>query len=115
MLLVLRRAPYVHPASRGGYDIALAATAFEQPVSLLFLDDGVWHLLPDQSSALIDVKSIEKTLASLGLYDIDRLYADETSLLARGLKTPDIADFITTVDDNRAQALLSDHPRVLVF
>ena len=33
-MLLFRRGPYAHPSSRGGYDIALAAAAFEQPVSL---------------------------------------------------------------------------------
>ena len=114
-MLVFRRGPYAHPGSRGGYDIALAAAAFEQPVSLLFLDDGVWHLVAGQSSGLIDAKSVEKTLASLGLYDIDSLYADEASLWARGLQKQDRPGAVVTVDEARAESLLSEHERVLVF
>ena len=80
LLVVFRRAPYGRGLTRGGYDLALAAAAFEQPVSLLFMDDAVWQLMPGQSTARIDAKSIESTLASLSLYDIDTLYVEADAL-----------------------------------
>ena len=38
LLLVFRRAPYGGSSGRAGLDLAMAAAAFEQPVSLLFMD-----------------------------------------------------------------------------
>ena len=93
----------------------MAAAAFEQPVSLLFLDEGVWHLLPDQASGLIDAKSVEKTLASLSLYDIEALYADSASLRARGIATEDLVEGVSAVGSDQASELISKHERVLVF
>jgi tRNA 2-thiouridine synthesizing protein C len=85
LLLIFRRAPYGRSLARAGYDFALAAAAFEQPVSLLFMDDGVWQLLPDQAPAAIAAKNVASTLDSLALYDIESLYADTQSLATRGL------------------------------
>jgi tRNA 2-thiouridine synthesizing protein C len=115
LLLIFRHGPYGYPGSRGGYDLALAAAAFEQPVSILFIDDGVWHLLPGQSADRIDRKSIEKTLASLSLYDIDRLYVDAASLHSRGLAPGDLVAGLSAIDGEQARSLVDGHPRILVF
>ena len=115
LLLVFRRPAYGSGLARGGYDLALAAAAFEQPVSLLFMDDGVWQLLPDQQPGQIDAKSIESTLASLPLYDVESLYAEQRSLDARGLAAADLAAEVAVVDEARLRELMSSHDQVLVF
>ena len=115
LLLVFRRPAYGRGLARGGYDLALAAAAFEQPVSLLFMDDGVWQLLPGQETSRIDARSIESTLASLPLYDIDSLYADEKSLQARGLSLGELAGAITAVGEQQLRELMVAHDQVLVF
>jgi tRNA 2-thiouridine synthesizing protein C len=56
--------------------VALAAAAFEQPISLLFMGDGVLQLMAEQDSQAIGVKNIGRLLASLPLYDIERVYVD---------------------------------------
>lgn len=61
MLLVLRRGPYGNALARASLDVALAAAAFEQDVHLLFMDDGVWQLLPGQQPADIAAKNLHKT------------------------------------------------------
>ncbi len=98
LLVIFRRAPYGHGLARAGYDLALAAAAFDVPVSLLYMDDGVWQLLPDQAPAGIGAKNIANTQDSLALYDIETLYAESASLAARGLERKDLRDGITLVD-----------------
>ncbi len=115
LLLVFRRAPYGRSLPRAGYDVALAAAAFEQPVSLLFLDDGVWQLLPDQRAGEIGAKSITNTLDSLALYDIDRLYVDADSMSRRGLEAAALVDSVTPIDTGAVRRLMADHDQVLVF
>lgn len=75
-LVVLRRSPYGSSLAKASIDVALAAAAFEQPVDLLFLGDGVLQLRPDQDSRVLGVKNIGRQLAALPLYDIDRVYVD---------------------------------------
>src|SRR5690606_13065 len=86
--VVCRRAPYSGSYPREALDTALAAAAFDQAVSLVFLGDGVWQLLKGQQP---EGKSVEKQLGALPLYDIDRLYAEAESLAQRGLESADLA------------------------
>ena len=44
MLLISRQAPWSGPGAREALDIALAGGAFDLPLALLFLDDGVLQL-----------------------------------------------------------------------
>jgi len=76
LLITVRRPPYGSSLARASLDVALAAAAFEQPVSLLFMGDGVLQLLPEQDSKAIGRKNIGRLLASLPLYDIEQVYVD---------------------------------------
>ncbi|MDX1735029.1 MAG: sulfurtransferase complex subunit TusC, partial [Halioglobus sp.] len=75
-LLVIRHSPYGGSLARSAVDTALAAAAFDQPVTLLFMGDGVLQLLPGQDSKAAGMKNIGRQLASLPLYDIDKVYLD---------------------------------------
>ena len=42
MLIISRQSPWSGPGAREALDIVLAGGAFELPLGLLFLDDGVF-------------------------------------------------------------------------
>lgn len=88
LLVVVRRPPYGDSLARSAIDAALAAAAFDQPVDLLFLGDGVLQLLPQQDPAGVGRKSIARLLASLPLYGIDQVYVD-TAAATRYCFDPD--------------------------
>jgi len=79
VLVAVRHSPYGSSLARAALDTALAAAAFEQPLKLLFLGDGVLQLLPDQDSSAVGIKNIGKLLSSLPLYDIESVYVDRES------------------------------------
>lgn len=76
ILIVLRHSPYGSSLAKAAVDVALATAAFEQRVDLLFAGDGVLQLMRDQDSRSAGKKSIGRQLASLPLYDIERVYVD---------------------------------------
>ena len=115
LLLVFRRAPYGGSSARAGLDFALAAAAFEQPVSLLFMDEGVWLLQPGQDAAAIGARSIEKTLASLPLYDIESLYVDAESALRHGLDPAGLPGKPRAVAGERLAEFTAGFDQVVVF
>ena len=84
-LVIIRHSPYGSSLGRAALDTALAMAAFEQPVDILFMGDGVAQLLPQQDSSAIGVKNIGKLLGSLPLYGIDFAYAEGSSLQRFGL------------------------------
>lgn len=85
LLVVVRRTPYGSSLARTALDAALAMAAFEQPVQLLFLGEGVLQLVPDQHSQSVGARNMSGLLASLPMYDIETVYADEASALRYGL------------------------------
>ena len=115
LLLIIRRAPYGDRLGRAAYDLALAAAAFEQPVSMLFMDDGIWHLLPDQKPAAISAKSISSTLDSLPLYDIEIVYADARSTEARGLTGGELRGGVALIAPSKLGDFIEGFDTVVSF
>lgn len=84
LLFLLRRPPAQGVLAREAFDMVQMAGAFDQPVSLLFLDDGVWQLFtPDNVSAITD--GFGPLLDSLAMLGVDDYWVEEESLSCRGL------------------------------
>ena len=66
-LVILRHAPYGSGLARAAVDATLAAGAFEQAVSILFLGDGVLCLLPGQDGHSVGSRDLDRVIASLPL------------------------------------------------
>ncbi len=114
-LVVARQAPYGSSQAREGLDAALTAAAFGQPVSLLFMDDGVYQLLPDQSPAALEQKNLASMLAVLPMYEIEQLYVDSHSLEQRGLLDTPLCIPVQRLDSDQVAALVQRHTRILTF
>lgn len=84
-LVVVRRSPYGSSLARSALDAALALAAFDQPVKLLFLGEGVLQLVPEQDTQGTGAKNVSKLLASLPLYDIETVYSDMASAQRYGV------------------------------
>ena len=91
------------------------AVAFEQPVSVVFLDDGVYQLKRDQDPARIGRKNFCAGFPSLGLYDVHDIYAERESLALRGLAAEDLIMPVRVVDAAALGALMEAHDVVMSF
>ncbi len=113
--VVCRQPPYGSSLAREALDAAMAAAAFDQQVSLIFLGDGVWQLCRRQRAEAIGQRSLEQQLATLPLYDVDRLYADADALRQRGLGSGDLSLPVEALDGDAIAALLRRQDVVLSF
>ena len=84
-MFVNRKAPYATIYALEALEVVLISAAFDQDVSLAFLDDGVYQLVKGQHTKAIDVKNFSPTYRALEDYDIEKLYVERESLEARGL------------------------------
>jgi tRNA 2-thiouridine synthesizing protein C len=84
-MFVNRRAPYGTIYALEGLEVVLISAAFDQDVSMVFLDDGVYELMKGQQTKAIEVKNFSPTYRALEGYDIEKLYVEQESLTARGL------------------------------
>ncbi len=83
------------PAHSGAYvqemlDIILITAAFDQQVSILLLDDGVFHLKKGQVPETVGVKDISAIFRALEIYEVNTIYIERESLQERGLKPVDL-------------------------
>jgi len=84
-MFVNRRAPYGTVYALEALEVVLISAAFDQDISMVFLDDGVYELVKGQQTQAIDVKNFSPAYRALDGYDIEKLYVDADSLAARGL------------------------------
>jgi len=68
----------------------LIAAAFDQDVSMVFVDDGVYQLKKDQDTTGIGMKNFSKTYRALDDYDVEKIYVEKESLEKRGLSEDDL-------------------------
>jgi len=89
-MYVNRRAPYGTIYALECLEIVLVAAAFDQDVSVVFLDDGVCQLKKNQDTTGIGMKNFSKTYGALDDYDVEKIYVEKESLAARGLTDDDL-------------------------
>ena len=85
-----RRAPYGTIYAWESLEVVLIGAAFDQDVSLAFLDDGVYQLIKGQDTSGVEMKNFSPTYQALGDYDVTKLYVEKESLEARGLTVDDL-------------------------
>lgn len=85
-LYVNRRAPHGTIYALESLEVVLIGAAFEQDVTVAFLDDGVFQLVDGQDTREIGVKNFSRAYRALGDYDVRKLYVERESLAARGLR-----------------------------
>jgi tRNA 2-thiouridine synthesizing protein C len=89
-LYVNRKAPYGTIYALESLEVVLIGAAFEQDVSLAFLDDGVYQLTKGQATDEVGMKNFSPTYRALGDYDVNKIYIEQESLDARGLTLDDL-------------------------
>lgn len=99
-LYVNRKAPYGTIYALESLEVVLIGAAFEQDVSLAFLDDGVFQLTRGQNTDGIGVKNFSPTFRALGDYDVTKLYVEQESLDERGLSESDLQEIMYEDEDD---------------
>lgn len=90
ILIIIRQAPYSSTLPAAALDILLTAAAFDQELTLLFMSDGVQHLLSKQNASDSGMKNISKAIPSLELYDVDQIFLEEGALACRNLESENL-------------------------
>jgi len=89
-MYVNRKAPYGTIYAWESLEVVLIGAAFEQDVSMAFIDDGVYQLVKGQNTKELGIKNFSPTYTALGDYDVKKIYVEKESLEARGLTVDDL-------------------------
>jgi tRNA 2-thiouridine synthesizing protein C len=114
-MFVNRKAPYGTIHALESLEVVLIAATFDQDVSLVFLDDGVYQLAKGQQTKGIAMKNFSPTYRALEGYDVEKLYVERESLEARGLTEDDLLVPVEVLDAAQMAALMAGQDVVLSF
>ena len=114
-LYLNRKAPYGTIYALESLEVVLIGAAFDQDVSLAFIDDGVYQLKKGQETAKVDMKNFSPTYRALEGYDVEKLYVDKASLEARGLTEGDLVVPVQVLDAAQMAELMEQQDVVLSF
>ena len=115
LLLVSRQAPWAGLAAREALDLALAGGAFDLPVGMLFLDDGVFQLQVNQQPAHLQQKDLCANLQALPLFGIDALFVCSRSLKVRGIGGNSLALAAAELEAGQIRDLFARYDQVVTF
>lgn len=98
-MYINRKAPYGTIYAWEALEVVLIGAAFEQDVSVTFMDDGVYQLAKGQDTSGIGMKNFSPTYAALGDYDVNKIYVEKESLEERGLSLDDLQHLVWEDED----------------
>jgi tRNA 2-thiouridine synthesizing protein C len=124
-----RKAPYGTIYAWEALEVVLIGAAFDQDVSVMFLDDGVYQLTKGQDTKGIGMKNFSPTFRTLGDYEVKKVYVDRASLEARGLTQSDLVEIawedmeteeevdniVEVIDSARVSALMNESDAIFSF
>ena len=114
-MFVNRKAPHGTIYALESLEVVLITATFDQDVSLVFMDDGVYELVKGQETKGIGIKNFSPTYRALEGYDVEKLYVDQSSLAQRGLSEADLLVPVEVLDTAQMAELMAQQDVVLSF
>jgi len=114
-LYLNRKAPYGTVYALESLEVVLIGAAFEQDVSLVFLDDGVYQIKKGQDTQGVQMKNFSPTYRALEMYDVEKLYVSRQSLEERGLTEEDLLVDVEVLDASQLADLMDEQDVILSF
>lgn len=116
-LFIFQSSPVEEGLTADGLDLCLVAASFEVDLKLLFVGDGVQHIMKPSLDKLMskNMPSYTKTFRALADFEIDQCYVLDESLKNLGLAETDLSLQVEKVAVTEMQLLLRSASQVFNF
>jgi tRNA 2-thiouridine synthesizing protein C len=114
-MYVNRRAPYGTIYALEGLEVVLITAAFDQDVSMVFIDDGVFEIKKGHDTEAVNMKNFSPTYRALDGYDVEKLYVERESMEARGMTEDDLIVPVEVLSSDELGALMEEQDVVIGF
>jgi tRNA 2-thiouridine synthesizing protein C len=114
-MFVNRHAPYGTVYALEGLEVVLIGSAFEQDISMVFVDDGVYQLKKGQDTRDSGMKNFSPTFRALEMYDVEKLYVEKESMEQRGLNSEDLLVPVEVLSSSEIAGLMEEQDVLLNF
>ena len=112
---VMRQAPHGTIYTYEGLEMILVMAAYDQDISVAFIDDGVYALKKGQDTEGIEIKGFAKTFGALEGYDVEKVYAEKESLESRGLSEDDLVIPVEILSSAEISELMDAQDVIVTF
>jgi len=113
IMVVNRKAPHGTVYALESLEIVLIASAFDQDVSVAFLDDGVYQIARNQDTRGLETKNFSPAYRALEDYEVKTLLVERESLAARGLSAADLLVPVEVLDAAELAARMAQQDMIL--
>ncbi|MES2624578.1 MAG: sulfurtransferase complex subunit TusC [Pseudomonadota bacterium] len=114
-LFVTTRSPWTTSSAASCMDMVMTAAIFDQKVTLVFCNDGVYQLLAGQNGKACGIKTLAHQIPALELYGVEHIYVEQSALEERGLQERDLIQPVTPLPYGQIQSLIAESLAVFVF
>jgi tRNA 2-thiouridine synthesizing protein C len=109
---IMRRAPHGSIYSYEGLEMILIMASYEQDITVVFIDDGVYALKKDQDTEALGIKGFSQTFRALDGFDVEKLYVDRISLEERGLNHEDLVVPVEIMESDQIGLLMKEQEAI---
>ena len=114
-LFVNRKAPYGTIYALEALEVVMISAAFDQDVSLAFLDDGIFQIVKGQETTFIGMKNFSQTYRALEDFGDTKLYVERESMEARGISESDFIVPAEVISVGEMAELMASQDIILSF
>ncbi len=114
-LFVFSSGPFSTARGQEGLDAVLAAAAMDIPLSMLFIDEGIFQLKNQKQSSAIQMRDYTKTYGALADFGVESFYVEALSLSSRGLELAELMLPCEVLETSAVNDLIAKHDQVFTF
>jgi len=113
--IINRTQPHGSAKGRESLDLTLAMSAFNESLSLFFINDGVYQLLDGHNPKQTLQKHFQPLFKMLELYDVENIYVCKQSLMLRAIDPSNLLIDVTLLDVLQLKNKLASQDQLLSF
>ena len=113
--IIVSSPPFGQIDGKEGVDLALVCAAFELEVNLIFIDEGIFHLIEKQDEAGFSDKLHDKQLKALEFYDIDKIYVELESLARFSITSSSLLKNTQILSSEEINIKVSNSKNTVIF
>ena len=116
LMVVFRTAPYGSNYSFEGLENVVMMAAYEQDLTVLFIDDGVLAIKKGMDNSATGIKDFSPTFKALEpVYDVEKIFIDRESLESRGLTLDDLIIQPEVIEADKVEQMMDEQRNSMIF
>ncbi|NOY52682.1 MAG: sulfurtransferase complex subunit TusC [Deltaproteobacteria bacterium] len=112
---LMRKAPHGTIYTHEGLEALLIFCTYEQAITLVLMDDGVYVLKKGQDTMELGTKAFSSAFRVLEDYGVERIIVDKTALTERGLTVEDLMIDVEVLESAEIMAFMKKQEVILPF